>query len=89
MTGYTVDQMSTAVNNATSGAYLFFHNPAGMGPLKGHLVLMLTPERVTEAAAGFWQLQFNADAKASQLFVGDSCGLCTHSADYAYGEKGL
>lgn len=89
ITHYTSDQMAQSVAGAQQGAYLFFHNPAGMGPLKGHLVLMMTPERLTNAAAGFWQLVFNGDADAKNLFVGSSCGLCNQTDQFNFGEKGF
>lgn len=87
--GTTAAAMSTAVQNADKGAFLFFHNPLGMGQLRGHLVLMMTPQRVTDAAGGFWKLIFQNDAAAKSLFVGESCGLCGKSADFDFGEKGL
>jgi hypothetical protein len=60
-----------------------------MGPLRGHLVLMLSPERVTGPTVGWWQMLMRNDATSHALFVGSSCGLCNSSTDYAYGEHGL
>jgi hypothetical protein len=87
--GATVASMQSAVTAATKGAFLYYHNPVGMGSLKGHLVLMLSPERVIEPGAGFWKMLFNNDAAAHDLFVGTSCGLCNHTTDYDYGQKGF
>lgn len=88
--GTTVAAMQTGIAGAASGgAFLYFHNPTGKGQLRGHLVLMMTPERLTDAAGGFWKLVFNDDATARALFTGDSCGLCGHSADFEFGQNGL
>jgi hypothetical protein len=91
VTNYTAQIMATAIAAAPKAGYLYYHNPAGTAadPFPGHLVLMLTPDRVADAAVGFWQLILNNDAKAHDLFIGASCGLCGHSADYDYGENGL
>jgi hypothetical protein len=91
VTNFTPQSMATAINAAPKAAYLYYHNPAGTpaDPFPGHLVLMLTPDRVVDAAVGFWQFMFNDDAKAHDLFVGSNCGLCGHAADYEYGENGL
>lgn len=87
----TPQAMATAINAAPKSAYLYYHNPAGTpeDPLPGHLVLILSPDRVVDAAVGFWQLIFGNDTKAHDLFVGASCGLCGHSADYEFGEHGF
>jgi hypothetical protein len=87
--GTTMTTMKTAVDGAQRGAFLYFHNPSGKGQLRGHLVLMMTPERLTEASGGFWKLVFNEDATARTLFAGENCGLCGQSADFDYGQKGL
>jgi hypothetical protein len=50
---------------------------------------MLTPDRIVDAVVGWWDLMFHDDPAAHDLFVGSSCGLCNHSADYEYGEHGL
>lgn len=88
---FTGPSMAAALQGQAKGAYLYYHNPAGSSAdtRRGHLVLMLTPERVMEAAAGWWQMTFNNDATATQLFVGASCGLCGHASDFEFGEKGL
>jgi hypothetical protein len=89
--GYTAQSMATAVAAQPKAAFLYYHNPAGnpADNLRGHLVLMLTPERVVDASTGFWQMMLNGDAAARDLFVGSSCGLCNHEADYAFGQNGL
>ena len=83
--------MAQAVNAAAEGAYLYYHNPAGASSdvIKGHLVLMLSPERIVDATTKWWQLVLNDDATARGTFVGASCGLCTAPNDYAFGEHGL
>jgi hypothetical protein len=78
-----------AVNAAPRAAYLYYHNPSGMGSLRGHLVLMMSPERIDEAATGWFQLTMKDDAKARNLFVGSTCGLCGKDADFNYGQHGL
>jgi hypothetical protein len=57
--------------------------------VSGHLTLMLQPDRVVDAAAGFWNMVFRNDAKARDLFVGDNCGLCNKTADFDFGSKGF
>ena len=91
ITNYTAQAMATAIDAAPKAAYIYYHNPAGSptDPYPGHLVLILSPDRVVDATVGFWQLIFESDATAQGLFVGSSCGLCGHSSDYEYGEKGL
>jgi hypothetical protein len=92
VTGFTSTVMSTAVNAAMApSAFLYYHNPSGnmADGIRGHLVLMLTPERVTEPTVAWWQMILNGDSKAKDEFVGSSCGLCGHSSDYDFGEKGL
>jgi hypothetical protein len=90
ITGFTAAGMSSAVNAATvPAAYLFYHNPAGMGPLKGHLVLMLSPDRVTVPTVAWWQMMFHSDATSRAQFVGATCGLCADTTNYAFGEQGL
>jgi hypothetical protein len=60
-----------------------------MGTFRGHLVLMMSPERVVDAAKDWWDMLFRNDPAAHDYFVGTNCGLCGHSADYDYGEHGL
>jgi hypothetical protein len=87
--GLSAASMQSAVNGAPKGAFLYYHNPAGTGGLRGHLVLMLTPERVTDVTANWWKLLLNNDATARDYFVGSSCGLCNRDSDFNYGQKGL
>ncbi len=91
VTNYTADQMATAIDAAPKAAYLFYHNPVGTAAdtLKGHLVLILTPDRVTQPTVAFWKLIFDNDPAARALMVGSNCGLCNDTTDYAYGENGL
>jgi hypothetical protein len=91
LTNFTAQQMATAIAAAPKAAYLYFHNPAGTAadPYPGHLVLMLSPDRLVDAVVGWWNLTFSSDPAAHDLFVGSSCGLCGHSSDYEYGENGL
>jgi hypothetical protein len=92
ITGFTAASMAADVNGSSvPGAWLYYHNPAGMGPIKGHLVLMLTPQRVTAPALAWWQMTLSGDATAHAMFVGDGCGLCTMSSmtDFEYGQHGL
>jgi len=89
--GVTAAQMSSAINAAPKAAYLYYHNPAGAATdtFRGHLVLMLTPERLTEASVAWWQLSLQNDANARNSFVGSPCGLCGHESDYNFGQHGL
>lgn len=92
VTGFTVMKMQTDLNAAPGpGAFMYYHNPSGAtaDTIKGHLVLMLTPDRVTQQAVAWLQMEFNDDAKAKAQFVGSSCGFCDMSSDFDYGEKGL
>lgn len=63
ITGYTAQAMATAIDGQPKAAYLYYHNPAGASTdnLRGHLVLMLTPERVVSAATGWWQMLLSND----------------------------
>jgi hypothetical protein len=86
--------MASAVNGASvPGAWFYYHHPVGVGGLRGHLVLMLTPERVEDQATSWFEMQFRSDATARAKFVGSSCGFCGHGMDstnsYEYGEHGL
>src|SRR5262249_49409146 len=74
--------MASSVSGASvPGAWFYYHNPIGAGGLRGHLVLMLTPERVEDQATSWFELQFRNDAAARAKFVGSSCGFCGHSTD--------
>jgi hypothetical protein len=91
VTGFSAAGMQMAITAASvtvPAAYLYYHNPAGTSAdaLKGHLVLMLTPERVTGPSVAWWEMMFRNDATSKAQFTpASTCGLCTHSSDYAYG----
>ena len=91
ITGFSAMGMSQAINAASvtvPAAYLYYHNPSGTSAdaLKGHLVLMLTPERVTGPSVAWWDMMFNNSATSKAQFTpAGTCGLCTDSTDYAYG----
>jgi len=92
ITGFTAQSMATAINAATvPAAYLYYHAPVGAAAdlLKGHLVLMLTPDRVSAQTVAWWQMWFRADAASKSDFVGTSCGFCGKGTDasnpYEYG----
>jgi hypothetical protein len=89
ITGFSATGMSQAVDASSQpAAYLFYHNPAGASAdaIKGHLVLMLTPERVTAPTVAWWDMMFRSSASAKAQFLpSGSCGLCSSSSDYAYG----
>lgn len=90
ITGFTAASMASAIKAATQpAAYLYYHKPAGMGSLKGHLVLMLTPERVTTQTVAWWQMMFRSDMASHDMFVGASCGFCGNASDYDYGANSL
>lgn len=91
ITGFSAAGMQMAITAAgvtVPAAYLFYHNPMGASAdaLKGHLVLMLTPERVTGPTVAWWNMMFLNDATSKAQFLpASTCGLCTDSTDYAYG----
>jgi Chlorophyllase enzyme len=93
ITGFSAAGMAMAANSATvPGAYLFYHNPTGASAdaLKGHLVLMLAPERVTGATTAWWEMMFRSDAASKAQFLpASTCGLCTDTTDYAYGANSM
>lgn len=81
--------MRSAVNGAsTGGAFIYIHNPAGQGSLRGHLTLMLEPERIVDVAAAWWLMTLKNDPQARQMFVGTNCGLCNQSG-MEFGQRGL
>jgi hypothetical protein len=87
ITAYTASAMATAINGATvPAAYLFYHNPAGMGPLKGHLPLMLTPERVVKPTVAWWNMMFASDAASKKFFApSGTCLLCSMDSSTGVG----
>ncbi len=90
ITGFTAASMASAIDAATQpAAYIYWHNPVGMGSLRGHLVIMLSPQRATGPTVAWWQMMFRNDSASHDMFVGSSCGLCNHSSDYNYGANTL
>ncbi len=90
ITGFTAASMASAITASTQpAAYIYWHKPVGMGSLRGHLVIMLSPERATALTAGWWQMVFRNDSASHAMFVGSSCGLCSDPTDYAYGANSL
>jgi hypothetical protein len=87
--GQTPSTMASAINAAPKAAWVYYHHPAGVGGLRGHLVLMLTPERVEEWTVAWWDMVLKSDASARDWFVGGNCKLCNQTADFEYGEHGL
>jgi len=85
----TPSTYSTAVNRAAKAAYIFFHMVPGTGNSDGHLTLMTQPERVIEPTVAWLKLLLLDDADSKDWFVGTSCKLCGHPADYDFGQKGL
>jgi hypothetical protein len=55
-----------------------------MGGIRGHLVLMLTPQRLADQSVWFWQMVLNGDKTAEGKFVGQMGGM-----DYDFGQKGF
>jgi hypothetical protein len=84
-----VTSFRSAVQAAPKAAFLWYKHPKGNGSLRGHLTLMMEPERVVEATVGWFNMLFRNDANARNLFVGTSCGLCNKTADFEFGQKGL
>lgn len=90
LTGYTAQSMASAIKGSTQpAAYLFYHMVPETGSVSGHLTLTNQPERVVEAATAWWDYMLKGDMKARDMFVGTSCGLCSHSDEYDYGQHNL
>jgi hypothetical protein len=94
ITGASVSSMTSDINGASvAAAFLYYHNPVGMGSLKGHLVLMLTPERVAPQTVAWFDMWFRSDATAKADCVGASCGFCSNASDamnaYDYGHNSM
>jgi hypothetical protein len=83
--GGSLQAMQTGTNGASKGSYLWYRNPKGIGGIRGHLVLMLTPQRVTDPALWFWQMTLKGDAAARSSFV----GITSVAGDYDFGQKGF
>jgi hypothetical protein len=58
--GTTAATMAAGVNGAAR-RFLFYHNPQGIGGIRGHLVLMLTCN-ATDPSLNSWQMTLNGDA---------------------------
>jgi hypothetical protein len=84
-----VSGLANALTGNPPGAYLFYHKVIGTGPVRGHLTLMMQPERVVEPTAAWFKYQLQADMESSKWFLGNDCKLCNMSADFEYGQKGL
>lgn len=86
----SVASFRNAVNASTKGgAFLFFHHPKGMGGSRGHLTLMLEPERLIEPSVAFFKYTLSMDADSGKWFVGSDCKLCAMNSDYDFAQKGL
>ena len=85
----TAASYASAIDAATEAAYLFYHMVPVVGTIDGHLTLMTQPERVIEPTANWFKYQLLGDKAARKWFVGNSCELCGHDAEYEYGEHGL
>lgn len=94
ITSYDAGQMSSIVKAAKNpAAFLFYHMPAGMGPIRGHLTLMKEPQRVVAQAVAWWDMELKQSADAKATFTGDNCKWCGHTSDmsnaYDFGENNL
>lgn len=90
VTNFTASGMAMAIDASSEpAAYLYFHDAAGIGPLRGHLVVFTQPQRVAPATLAWWQMRLRKDATSRADFVGSSCGLCSMSTGFDYGEQGL
>jgi len=96
ITGFTASGMSSAIDGASlPAAYLYYLDPVGSSTdlIKGHLVLMLTPGRVTSQTVAWWQMWFRNDAPSAADFIGPNCGFCNQGSSttnpYDYGANSL
>jgi hypothetical protein len=90
ITGYTGPQMKADVQGQSQpGAFIYYHMVSGMGPLRGHLTLMMQPERVVEPTVAWFKYMLLGDTASRDYFVGTSCKLCGMDASFEYGQKGL
>lgn len=88
----TAEQMSSTLR--APGAFVYLHDTAGIGVLRGHLAVMLEPERVLELSVRFLRLVLQDDPEARPWFVGDDCQLCRPGLvralkNFEFGEAGL
>jgi len=87
---FTAESMAAGVAaSAVPAAGLYYHNPAGMGAIKGHLVLMLTPDRVIGSTLAWWQMTLRKDPASREWFDGPSCKLCNQAADFEFSQHML
>ena len=90
LTNYTAQSMASGIQGASQpAAYLFYHNIPQTGSVSGHLTLTNQPDRVVQQATAWWDYILKGDMKARDMFMGTSCGFCSHMADYDYGQHGL
>jgi hypothetical protein len=89
VTTTTPQAMASAANAAAKAAWIYYHNPVGMGNIRGHLVLMLSPERVEGWTVAWWDMVLKGDTASRDWFVGTSCKLCNQASDFEFGEHGL
>jgi hypothetical protein len=86
------DMDSTSKSQPPS-AWLYYHNPAGMGGIRGHLTLMMEPQRVDQQAVAWWDMMLKGSADAKATFVDSTCKWCGHKDDmadsYEFGANGL
>ena len=82
---------SNAINAAqVKAAWVFFHQiPANVGDnppsttgatAPGHLTLMMEPERVEDLTIAWFDMMLKGKDDAKQMFLGDSCTLCSGTA---------
>jgi hypothetical protein len=76
-------------DGSVAAAYLYYHQVPemidgqpthGLLNFKGHLTLMMEPERVIEPAVAWWDMMLKGKADAKDMFLGDSCKLCDGTA---------
>ncbi|HEX4353714.1 MAG TPA: alpha/beta hydrolase, partial [Polyangiales bacterium] len=77
--------MQTASKASMPSAWMYFHNPVGQGPIRGHLVLMITPQRVVQQTVAWWDMMLKGSADAKATFTGSTCKWCGHDSDYEFG----
>lgn len=87
--GATAASLATLIDAWPKAAYLFYHMIPGSGAADGHLTLMTQPERVIEPTVAWLRFQLQNDQDSAAFFVGETCKLCGHDADYEYGAHGL
>jgi hypothetical protein len=88
-TGISQTALAALVEAAPSAAWLFLHGIRGDGPEKGHLTVVLEPERLTGPTAAWWGMMLSDDAMSRSWFAGPDCMLCDASDQFEYGQHGL